>query len=119
MIDGLTDTDEDLDLLCKVLHRKESKINLIPFNEFPGSKYKRPTDRKILDFNQRLIDRGFTSTIRVTKGEDILAACGQLKSTLEKLNVWDDNEKVRVEDLKKKRILSYASTESSLTEFED
>ncbi len=119
LIDGLTDTEEDLDLLCKMLHRKESKINIIPFNEFPGSKYKRPTDRKILEFNQSLIDRGFTSTIRVTKGEDILAACGQLKTTLEKLNVWDDNEKIRVEDLKKKRILSYASTESSLTEFEE
>lgn len=119
LIDGLTDTDEDLDLLCKMLHRKESKINIIPFNEFPGSKYKRPSDKKILEFNHRLIDRGFTSTIRVTKGEDILAACGQLKTTLEKLNVWDDNEKIRVGDLKKKRVLSFVSTESSLTEFAD
>jgi 23S rRNA (adenine2503-C2)-methyltransferase len=109
LIEGLTDTQEDLDLLCDMLHRKESKINLIPFNEFPDSIYKRPTDKKIMEFNKKLIERGFTSTIRVTKGEDILAACGQLKSTLEKLNVWDDNEKIRVEDLKKKSMFSFAS----------
>lgn len=112
LIDGLTDTDQDIELLCSLLHRKESKINLIPFNEFPNSLYKRPTDKKILEFNKKLIDRGFTSTIRVTKGEDILAACGQLKTTLEKLNVWDDNEKIRVEDLKKKSMFSYSSCET-------
>lgn len=112
LIDGLTDTDEDIELLCSLLHRKESKINLIPFNEFPNSLYKRPSDKRIMEFNKKLIDRGFTSTIRVTKGEDILAACGQLKTTLEKLNVWDDNEKIRVEDLKKKSMFSYASSET-------
>lgn len=118
LIDGLTDTDEDLDLLAKILDRKESKINLIPFNEFPGSKYKRPTDKKVLEFNHRLIDRGFTSTIRVTKGEDILAACGQLKTTLEKINVWDDNEKVRVEDLKKKGMFSFAINSTNASQME-
>lgn len=117
LIDGLTDTDEDLDLLCKILHRKESKINIIPFNEFPGSKYKRPSDMKVLEFNHRLIDRGFTSTIRMTKGEDILAACGQLKTTLEKINVWDDNEKVRVEDLKKRGKFSFTSLDNIQMEY--
>ncbi len=117
LIDGLTDTDEDLDLLCKMLHRKESKINIIPFNEFPGSKYKRPSDKKVLDFNHRLIDRGFTSTIRATKGEDILAACGQLKTTLEKLNVWDDNEKIRVGDLKKAGMFSFKSPGNAQMEY--
>ena len=54
-------------------------------------KYKtksRASKERILWFNEELNKRGYTSTIRVTKGDDILAACGQLKSNLEKPNVW-------------------------------
>jgi 23S rRNA (adenine2503-C2)-methyltransferase len=89
LIDGVNDTMEDVIALADLLNSKESKINLIPFNEYPGSKYKRPTEQKIMWFLDHMIKRGFTCTIRTTKGSDILAACGQLKSEFDKVNVWD------------------------------
>ncbi|HXH32361.1 MAG TPA: 23S rRNA (adenine(2503)-C(2))-methyltransferase RlmN [Bacteriovoracaceae bacterium] len=85
---GINDTLEDVVALAELLNPKESKINLIPFNEFPGSKYKRPSAEKIMWFLDQMIKRGFTCTIRATKGSDILAACGQLKSEFEKVNLW-------------------------------
>lgn len=89
LADGMNDTMEDVVALAQLLNPKESKINLIPFNEFPGSKYKRPSEQKIMWFLDQMIKRGFTCTIRTTKGSDILAACGQLKSEYEKVNLWD------------------------------
>jgi len=89
LIDGMNDSMEDVVALAELLNSKESKINLIPFNEYPGSKYKRPSEQKIMWFLDQMIKRGFTCTIRTTKGSDILAACGQLKSEFEKVNVWD------------------------------
>jgi 23S rRNA (adenine2503-C2)-methyltransferase len=94
LIDGMNDTMEDVLALANLLNSKESKINLIPFNEFPGSRYKRPSEQKIMWFLDQMIKRGFTCTIRTTKGSDILAACGQLKSEYEKLNLWDENRPV-------------------------
>jgi 23S rRNA (adenine2503-C2)-methyltransferase len=82
--------------LSNLLNSKESKINLIPFNEFPGSQYKRPSEQKIMWFLDQMIKRGFTCTIRTTKGSDILAACGQLKSEFEKLNLWDGHSPVTI-----------------------
>jgi 23S rRNA (adenine2503-C2)-methyltransferase len=84
----INDTQEDVEALAKLLNPRESKINLIPFNEYPGSKYKRPTEQKIMWFLDQMIKKGFTCTIRTTKGTDILAACGQLKSEFEKVNLW-------------------------------
>lgn len=89
LIKDLNDTPEDIEALCHLLNRKESKINLIPFNEYPGSDYKKPSKEKILWFMNELNRRGYTCTVRATKGDDILAACGQLKSEYEKLNLWD------------------------------
>lgn len=90
LIDELNNTQQDLDALCALINQKESKINLIPFNEYPGSDFKRPSDASIDWFNRELNKRGFTSTIRTSKGSDILAACGQLKTHLEKkANLWD------------------------------
>jgi 23S rRNA (adenine2503-C2)-methyltransferase len=85
----INDSQEDVDALAKLLNSKESKINLIPFNEYPGSKYKRPSETKIMWFLDQMIKKGFTCTIRTTKGTDILAACGQLKSEFEKVNLWN------------------------------
>jgi 23S rRNA (adenine2503-C2)-methyltransferase len=85
----INDTQEDVDALAKLLNPRESKINLIPFNEYPGSKYKRPSEQKIMWFLDQMIKKGFTCTIRTTKGTDILAACGQLKSEFEKVNLWN------------------------------
>jgi len=89
MIADLNDQLQDIEGLCELLPRKQSKINLIPFNEYPGSEYKRPSNDQVLWFQDQLHQRGYTCTIRVTKGDDILAACGQLKTEFEKLNVWD------------------------------
>ena len=90
LIEGLNDGQKDIDSLVALLDKKESKINLIPFNEYPESKFKRPTKAKILSFMQELNNRGIITTIRATKGQDILAACGQLKSELEKsANIWN------------------------------
>ena len=90
LIDGLNDREEDIQALGELLHKKTSKVNLIPFNEYPESTFKRPSKDKILWFNRELNNRGLISTIRTTKGTDILAACGQLKSQQEKLNLWSD-----------------------------
>lgn len=89
LIKDLNDQMEDIEGLCSLLTRKESKINLIPFNEYPGSDYKKPSQERVNWFQEELHKRGYTCTIRVTKGDDILAACGQLKTEFEKLNLWD------------------------------
>lgn len=97
LIDGLNDQESDVDALCELLNRKESKINLIPFNEYPGSDYKKPSKERILWFMSELNNRGYTCTVRQTKGDDILAACGQLKTQYEKLNLWkDENERIKL-----------------------
>lgn len=89
LISELNDRIEDLDALEKLLERDKSKINLIPFNEYPESQFKRPSNSKIIWFQEELLKRGFVCTTRTTKGQDILAACGQLKSEYEKLNLWN------------------------------
>jgi len=89
LISELNDRIEDLDALEKLLERDKSKINLIPFNEYPESHFKRPSNSKIIWFQEELLKRGFVCTTRTTKGQDILAACGQLKSEYEKLNLWN------------------------------
>jgi 23S rRNA (adenine2503-C2)-methyltransferase len=92
---------EDAIALAELLNSKESKINLIPFNEYPGSHYKRPSETKIMWFLDQMIKRGFTCTIRTTKGSDILAACGQLKSEYEKVNLWNKPEVVSIPSIPK------------------
>jgi len=88
LIDGLNDRQEDIDGLCDLLDKKVSKVNLIPFNEYPESNFKRPNDARIIWFQKELMRRGYITTIRTTKGTDILAACGQLKSSVERPNLW-------------------------------
>jgi 23S rRNA (adenine2503-C2)-methyltransferase len=120
LIDGLNNTDEDLEALFQLIKPSESKMNLIPYNEFPGSPFKRPSDEKVLAFQKAFLDRGYTCTIRMTKGDDILAACGQLKSEFEKLNLWSNEERAGVELNKKLSKLTHKMVESSLVqEFDD
>lgn len=90
LIDGLNDSMSDVEALSTLLNRRESKINLIPFNEYPGSNFKKPSKAKVLWFMDQMAQRGYTCTVRQTKGDDILAACGQLKTQYEKLNLWQD-----------------------------
>ena len=89
LIRDLNDQMEDIEGLCGLLNIRESKINLIPFNEYPESSFKKPSERTIKWFQDTLIKRGYVCTTRATKGDDILAACGQLKSIKEKVNSWE------------------------------
>lgn len=106
LIEGFNDRKEDVEALSSLLKRSESKINLIPFNEYPGSKYKKPSVSRILWFMDQMCKKGFTCTIRATKGDDILAACGQLKTEYEKLNTWDNHVEIVPLDKKVEEIAS-------------
>lgn len=67
------------DKLAQLLGNKKALVNLIPMNPFPGSKWERPLDEKIEEFRQMLVSRKLRVMVRGTKGDDILAACGQLR----------------------------------------
>lgn len=82
MIDGINDSADDARRLVKLLRAIPSKINLIPFNEYPGCEFRSPSETKILAFQNVLISSGMTALIRKSKGKDIMAACGQLKGAL-------------------------------------
>ena len=78
MLDGINDQPEHARELAKILQGVPSKINLIPFNPFPGNQYKCSPRPIIETFKAILLNAGYTTTIRKTRGEDIDAACGQL-----------------------------------------
>lgn len=78
LIDGVNEQPEHAAQLATLLEDFPCKINLIPFNPFPGSGYKRPSSVAVRAFQDRLIGAGFSVTTRTTRGEDINAACGQL-----------------------------------------
>ena len=80
LIKDLNDRDEDIDLLAKWLSDRRSILNIIPFNEFPGAPYKRPTNERVVYFQKELEKHGLSVKVRTTKGSDILAACGQLNT---------------------------------------
>lgn len=84
MLDGVNDTDEDAHRLVKLLDGIPAKVNLIPFNEWPGAPYKRSSNNRIRAFATILMQAGYASPIRTPRGEDIMAACGQLKSATER-----------------------------------
>lgn len=80
LMKDVNDTDADADRLIKLLAPLSAKINLIAFNEHEGCEFKRPDDARIDTFLQRLHDAGFTAILRKSKGQDISAACGQLRA---------------------------------------
>ncbi len=82
LIDGINDSREDAERLCKMLAPIKAKINLIPFNEHDKATFKTPSKDKVSKFLQILLDKNFTAIIRKSKGNDISAACGQLKAKL-------------------------------------
>jgi len=81
MMAGVNDSLEDAKRIAKIGSRVPCKINLIPYNEYPGSPYRRPSDETIRTFFTFLADRHFQVNIRYSKGLDVLAACGQLATT--------------------------------------
>ncbi|MDP4945873.1 bifunctional tRNA (adenosine(37)-C2)-methyltransferase TrmG/ribosomal RNA large subunit methyltransferase RlmN [Alishewanella sp. SMS8] len=78
MLDGINDSMEQAHELANALKETPAKINLIPFNPYPGSPYKRSSNSRIDRFNKVLQEHGFTVMVRKTRGDDIDAACGQL-----------------------------------------
>jgi 23S rRNA (adenine2503-C2)-methyltransferase len=84
MLAGVNDSDEDARRLVKLIEGIPAKINLIPFNEWPGAPYKRSSGNRIHAFADIIYKAGYASPIRTPRGEDIMAACGQLKSATER-----------------------------------
>lgn len=80
LIKDINDSMEDAHRLTKLLRPVKAKINLIPFNEYPGSEFKRPEESVILKFQEVLHQKNYTAIIRHSKGTDISAACGQLSA---------------------------------------
>jgi 23S rRNA (adenine2503-C2)-methyltransferase len=80
LLAGVNDSAEDARRLVQRLQGLRAKVNLIPFNEWPGAPFRRPSSERILAFQRVLLDARLTATIRWSKGEDVGAACGQLAS---------------------------------------
>lgn len=78
LIDGVNDKPEHARELAQLLRDVPCKINLIPFNPFSGVDYKKVSSANLKRFQNILIEAGYTTTVRTTRGDDIAAACGQL-----------------------------------------
>lgn len=89
MLKGINDSLEDAKNLVQILKGIPAKINLIPFNPWPGSNYECSSWQTIEKFARFINDNGYASPIRTPRGRDILAACGQLKSESERLKKVD------------------------------
>jgi len=87
MLKGVNDSLDDARLLVKMLKGIPAKINLIPFNPWPGTTYECSDWDQIEKFSEYIFNAGYSSPVRTPRGRDILAACGQLKSETEKLSV--------------------------------
>jgi 23S rRNA (adenine2503-C2)-methyltransferase len=86
MLRGVNDSLEDARALVRLLKGIPAKINLIPFNPWPGTKYECSDWDQIEKFSEIVFNAGYASPVRTPRGRDILAACGQLKSATEKLS---------------------------------
>jgi 23S rRNA (adenine2503-C2)-methyltransferase len=82
LLDGVNDSPEEARRLAKLLRGIRAKVNLIPFNDWAGAQFQRPPLARILAFQAVLLDADVTTTVRWSKGEDIGAACGQLKEPI-------------------------------------
>ena len=86
MLKGVNDSDADAKALVCLLKGIPAKINLIPFNPWPGTRYECSDWERIEQFSEIVFNAGYASPVRTPRGRDILAACGQLKSATEKLS---------------------------------
>ena len=84
MLRDVNDSDADARRLVKLIQGIPAKINLIPFNEWPGAPYQRSEPARIKAFSEIIYKAGYASPVRTPRGEDIMAACGQLKSATER-----------------------------------
>jgi 23S rRNA (adenine2503-C2)-methyltransferase len=86
MLKGINDSDAEARALVKLLRGMPAKINLIPFNPWPGARYECSDWDRIEQFSSIVFDAGYASPVRTPRGRDIFAACGQLKSETEKVS---------------------------------
>ena len=94
MLKGINDSTSDARALIKLMEGIPAKINLIPFNPWPGSPYECSEKNQIEEFAKIVLKAGYPSPVRTPRGDDILAACGQLKSA----SVKERNRKSRVNE---------------------
>ncbi len=80
MLDGVNDSEAEARALVRLIAGIPAKVNLIPFNPWPGSQYKPSTRQRLARFAEIVTEAGFASPIRTPRGQDILAACGQLRT---------------------------------------
>ncbi len=85
MLDGINDSDADARELTRLLDGIHAKVNLIPWNPWPGAGYQSSPITRIQSFSRIVNAAGYSAAIRATRGEDIMAACGQLKSDSERI----------------------------------
>lgn len=78
LIEGVNSSPKDAEKLARLLRGIRCKVNIIPFNEYPGSAFKTPAEADVEAFRNILIKHNYTAIIRSSRGSDILAACGQL-----------------------------------------
>ncbi|MBP0047769.1 23S rRNA (adenine(2503)-C(2))-methyltransferase RlmN [Marinobacterium sp. AK62] len=83
LIDGVNDQPEHARQLAKLLRKLPCKLNLIPFNPFPNSGYRRPSEEAIQRFKDIMLKASIITTVRRTRGDDVDAACGQLVGQVE------------------------------------
>ena len=86
MLKGVNDSLADAKALVRLLAGIPAKINLIPFNPWPGAVHECSDWETIETFSEVVFDAGYSAPVRTPRGRDILAACGQLKSATEKLS---------------------------------
>ena len=84
MLKGVNDANEDAHRLVQLIKGIPAKVNLIPFNPWPGAPYERSSNNRINAFAEIIYQAGYASPVRKPRGEDIFAACGQLKSATER-----------------------------------
>ena len=83
LIEGMNDSTDDARALARLLRPLKCKVNLIPFNPFPASGFERPAESRIRSFQTVLLKAGYATMLRTTRGDDIDAACGQLKGRVQ------------------------------------
>ena len=99
LIDGVNDSAGHARSLVRLLHTIPSKLNLIPFNPFPGTQYRRSSESAIARFKKIVMDAGFIATVRRTRGDDIDAACGQLVGQVRDRTRRQERFRARLESL--------------------
>jgi 23S rRNA (adenine2503-C2)-methyltransferase len=105
LMDQVNDRTVHARELAVLLKDLPCKINLIPFNPFPGSEYKRVTNTALNRFRDILAGEGYTVTVRTTRGDDIAAACGQLAGEVNDKTRRQERYKKRLEEVQSVKII--------------